>query len=473
MTPKATPTTAAPDRSTCVAFDPPASEVPGHVAGDHNPTGYDQILTETLGLGSGSSQLAYVWGHQAISQSQKTSQEAATTFFFLHDGHASTRALISAAGKMATASYTDNRYTGQTTTSIQLFTYDAYGNQLTGLTTQTWDNASQSPVTMALADATQAATRMLYSGQWTQRPYHGTLGYDVDSFQPLIQPGLQNLRGRLYESYTGRFDTRDTYQGDPWQPLTLNSYSYGLPNPVNYSDPSGMFSLGETLVSIGVISSINAILAFPVAAARRGIRAGVAASVGAFVGTSVGYSLMPVGLNVGPIGIFAAFGLGSFLGTMTERNIIGGWDYVWTPEGQIELAISTIVGGSFGLLGYNMTAYLAKDLSKRLLVRQDLIQEMRELIAEVGVHDLNSNLFKFSSYFINHPGDFREHMYKYLAKPFWDFATSSAAEIPKVYLATNGGQFIAEELSPWVVSIAKGLLKFWNAMDQSINGKNH
>ena len=51
--------------------------------------------------------------------------------------------------------------------------------------------------------------------------------------------GLVYLRARYYEPGEGRFTTRDTWQGDYQQPLSLNRWNYVQSNPVNFVDPSG------------------------------------------------------------------------------------------------------------------------------------------------------------------------------------------------------------------------------------------
>ena len=44
---------------------------------------------------------------------------------------------------------------------------------------------------------------------------------------------------------TGTFISMDTYQGNLYEPVTLHKYLYANADPVKYTDPSGMFSLGE------------------------------------------------------------------------------------------------------------------------------------------------------------------------------------------------------------------------------------
>jgi RHS repeat-associated protein len=84
----------------------------------------------------------------------------------------------------------------------------------------------------------------------TYKPYGETLsraGYSesafaytgeaVDSYIKLIY-----LRSRYYSPQTGRFISRDTWQGNYTRPPSLNKWLYGNANPINYIDPSGKFS---------------------------------------------------------------------------------------------------------------------------------------------------------------------------------------------------------------------------------------
>lgn len=50
---------------------------------------------------------------------------------------------------------------------------------------------------------------------------------------------LLYLRSRMYAPLTGRFTTKDSWQGDYNEPLSFNRWSYVIANPVNFTDPSG------------------------------------------------------------------------------------------------------------------------------------------------------------------------------------------------------------------------------------------
>jgi hypothetical protein len=53
------------------------------------------------------------------------------------------------------------------------------------------------------------------------------------------------LRSRLYSPDTGRYLTKDSWQGDYNRPLSLNQWNYVEGNPVNYVDPSGYIKESE------------------------------------------------------------------------------------------------------------------------------------------------------------------------------------------------------------------------------------
>ena len=54
----------------------------------------------------------------------------------------------------------------------------------------------------------------------------------------------------------GGFTAMDSYAGSASEPLSLHKYVYGNANPVNYSDPTGNFSLGEIRASFNVLGTL-------------------------------------------------------------------------------------------------------------------------------------------------------------------------------------------------------------------------
>ncbi len=53
--------------------------------------------------------------------------------------------------------------------------------------------------------------------------------------------GFVYLRARMYSPASGRFTTRDSWQGDYNRPLSLNRWMYVEGNPVRFADHSGLF----------------------------------------------------------------------------------------------------------------------------------------------------------------------------------------------------------------------------------------
>jgi RHS repeat-associated protein len=61
--------------------------------------------------------------------------------------------------------------------------------------------------------------------------------------------GLYYLQSRYYKPDTGRFLTKDTFEGFENEPLSLNKYAYAGNNPVNYVDPTGKAGIKNSYVS--------------------------------------------------------------------------------------------------------------------------------------------------------------------------------------------------------------------------------
>lgn len=59
------------------------------------------------------------------------------------------------------------------------------------------------------------------------------------------ETGNYYLRTRFYSPDSGRFWSMDSFDGWAEEPVTLHKYLYANGDPVNFTDPSGYFSLGE------------------------------------------------------------------------------------------------------------------------------------------------------------------------------------------------------------------------------------
>jgi RHS repeat-associated protein len=157
---------------------------------------YDQVLEEYAP--SGVLAATYIRGYDLLFQDR-----SATQSYYIKDGLGSTRALAG-----STANVTDT------------YTYDAYGNMT--------------------ASSGTTVNSFLFAGYQTDT---GT--------------GLDYLRARYLNTGTGRFASRDGYNGDSSNPLSLNHYLYGSADPVGRVDYSGhddsLISLSVTIGLVGVL----------------------------------------------------------------------------------------------------------------------------------------------------------------------------------------------------------------------------
>lgn len=155
-----------------------------YLVDDLNPTGYSQVLAEYASLSSAPN-TTYQWGLGLISQQPIDDNRV----YYGYDGQGNVRMLL------------DN--TGLANT-IATYDYDGYGDLL----------ASSDP------------------------GYYGNnyryCGYEWDG-----DLGMYYNRARYYKPSLGRFWTRDTYEGDQEDPLSLHKYLYSRANPVNGIDPDG------------------------------------------------------------------------------------------------------------------------------------------------------------------------------------------------------------------------------------------
>ncbi len=204
----------------------------------NNPTGYAQVLEEMDAF----QQLlrSYTLGHDIISQAAA----AGTVHHLMYDAHGSTRALLDAAGAIVTG---------------QVFNYDAYGNAV-GF------------------DAATALTTILYCGEQ----------FDIATDQLY-------LRTRYYDAAMGRYNRSDDFTGDPGAPQSLHKYLYTHGDPVNGIDPTGLWSLGSAMTSIGMQAGLTALHNYVVTniaivniarAEAKGVPSGVMVNVGASAATT-------------------------------------------------------------------------------------------------------------------------------------------------------------------------------------------
>ena len=109
--------------------------------------------------------------------------------YYLDDGIGNIRAVVDSTGN-----------------TVQAYSFDPYGNQVTGSNTSNFNYENQ----------------------------------QMDS-----EMGLYYLRARSYDPTLGSFTSRDPINGTLKDPQTQNGYNYANDNPINISDPSGLFGLSD------------------------------------------------------------------------------------------------------------------------------------------------------------------------------------------------------------------------------------
>ncbi len=178
--------------STTSLWEDPVSGHDQFLIDPMNLTGHAQVAHETTAVGTRS----YVIGDDVLSQTDGSSAPRD----FVYDGHGSTTFLRTGSGGLESGA---------------TFRYDAYGNAVG------FDTESALP------------TSLLYCGEV----------YDQSN---AVQ--MTYLRARWLMPSNGRFGRVDPFAGISDQPLTLAKYAYVHGDPVNASDPTGLFFVGASYI---------------------------------------------------------------------------------------------------------------------------------------------------------------------------------------------------------------------------------
>ncbi len=65
-----------------------------------------------------------------------------------------------------------------------------------------------------------------------------------------------SLRARYYNPRNGRFTQQDTYMGNNFDPTSLHKYLYANADPINYTDPTGNFSLAGMMSTVNTVATL-------------------------------------------------------------------------------------------------------------------------------------------------------------------------------------------------------------------------
>ena len=154
-----------------------------------------------------------------------------------------------------------------------------------------------------------AAQRIAISGRLS------STGYSGETFDAASQQ--QYLRARYYNPVNGRFNRLDPFVGNNSDPQSLHKYAYVHGDPVQGTDPSGMFFATLAVTAISVAARSKELGFF--AATSVALYGALGASVGAF-----GYLL------AGKSPFTGAYN-GALIGSgLRIAYLIGGWDSVVT-----------------------------------------------------------------------------------------------------------------------------------------------
>jgi RHS repeat-associated protein len=176
-----------------------------------NPTGWPQVLEEqTWNIAdplfvTPAVTRVYAYGHAALTQDQLSGNAWSATHFG-HDAHGNVRTL--------------SDLNGQITDRLD---YDAFGN--------------------VIARSGSTPVARLFTGE------------ELDGHL-----GLYNLRARYQNPGTGRFWTRDSFEGYAGDPASRHGYAYAQNDPVNRVDPGGHFALAESMAVSGLSMRLQPML---------------------------------------------------------------------------------------------------------------------------------------------------------------------------------------------------------------------
>ncbi|MGL6095828.1 MAG: RHS repeat-associated core domain-containing protein, partial [Fimbriiglobus sp.] len=187
---------------------------------------------------------------------------------------------------------------GGVATNTYVFAHDRVVTETVGgvVYTPVWDNHSGvrqvtdvygAVVGTLMYDA--FGNRAEVTGAASQTPH----GYRGERWDAVLDKSIN--RARYLDVGTGRFLGTDPYAGDVYDPISLHRFVYASSDPVNMTDPTGMFSVGGMSVSISVGNIVSGGISYGAQQVARGhatgMSTGLTFGVTAMVDTAIDYLL--------------------------------------------------------------------------------------------------------------------------------------------------------------------------------------
>lgn len=302
---------------------------------------YAQVLLEYRP--SGLALASYVYGNGLIEQSR-----GGVLSYYHVDGLGSTRALTDTSGLVT------DRYV-----------YDAFGRMIrqTGSTVNSY----------------------LFAGQ-----------------QRDANTGLDYLRARYLNVGTGRFVSRDTFDGIAGRPSTLNDYLYASGKPVDRLDPSGHFDLVEIAAGLAIQDALGTLTSLQLSFAKAGLKAVQRTLKISDQLLQPAVKIQEVGLNLidadvsgyGPLDGFEIYEIGRLLASLGYRAVGG------VILGIYKETAESLVIGSIPIVKYLKDVdYFLKNLSPFSVPKiydvgtrlDNFIVAVRTYVVSPGLRDLLSS----------------------------------------------------------------------------------
>ncbi len=237
------------------------------------------------------------------------------------------------------------------------------------------DHLGSSNVLSDATGAKQASYEYEPYGKVTQQTgedatSHKFTGKELDS------TGLYYYGARYYDPEIGRFITADSIVQSPYDPQSLNRYSYCRNNPINYVDPSGHSwksfwkSFAKALGS-GVAGGIVTALLFPIMGPFAFMVGGAIAGASNAALNGAGWQGILTGAAMGAVlggglGGLACAGHGLAAGLIGGGLVLGGGIHTYQQggwEGVGDYA-GAVIGGTIGFgAGAKIGAGLGKAMS--------------------------------------------------------------------------------------------------------------